>query len=51
VQSVAVRLIVEREREINQFKTLSHFKIEALLTATDSNNRAISFKAEDGKKA
>ncbi|HEV8081205.1 MAG TPA: type I DNA topoisomerase [Chitinophagaceae bacterium] len=50
VQSVAVRLIVEREREINQFKTLSHFKIEALLTATDSNNRAISFKAEDGKK-
>ena len=50
VQSVAVRLIVEREREINQFKTLSHFKIEALLTATDSNNRAISFKAEDAKK-
>ncbi len=50
VQSVAVRLIVEREREINQFKTLSHFKIEALLTATDSNIRAISFKAEDGKK-
>ncbi len=50
VQSVAVRLIVEREREINQFKTTSHFKIEAALAATDSHNRTISFKAEDGRK-
>ncbi len=50
VQSVAVRLIVEREREINQFKTASHFKIEALLAATDNNNRTITFKAEDGRK-
>ena len=50
VQSVAVRLIVEREREINQFKTTSHFKIEATLSATDSNNRTIPFKAEDGRK-
>ena len=50
VQSVAVRLIVEREREINQFKTTSHFKIEAILAATDSNTRTISFKAEDGRK-
>ena len=50
VQSVAVRLIAEREREINQFKTTSHFKIEAILAATDSNTRTISFKAEDGRK-
>ena len=50
VQSVAVRLIVEREREINQFKATSHFKIEATLAATDSNNRTIAFKAEDGRK-
>ena len=50
VQSVAVRLIVEREREINQFKPASHFKIEALLAATDINNRTITFKAEDGRK-
>ncbi|MGI8583492.1 MAG: type I DNA topoisomerase, partial [Chitinophagaceae bacterium] len=50
VQSVAVRLIVEREREINQFKTASHFKIEALLAATDNNNRTVPFKAEDGRK-
>jgi DNA topoisomerase-1 len=50
VQSVAVRLIVEREREINQFKTTSSFKVEATLAATDNNNRTISFKAEDGRK-
>ncbi len=50
VQSVAVRLIVEREREINQFKVASHFKIEAMLAATDHTNRTISFKAEDGRK-
>lgn len=46
VQSVAVRLIAEREREINQFKATSSFKIEALLAATDTNNRSIGFKAE-----
>jgi DNA topoisomerase-1 len=50
VQSVAVRLIVEREREINQFTAATHFKIEALLAATDNNNRTITFKAEDGRK-
>ena len=50
VQSVAVRLIVEREREINQFKPTSHFKVEALLAATDISNRTITFKAEDGRK-
>ncbi|MEO6452896.1 MAG: type I DNA topoisomerase [Ginsengibacter sp.] len=50
VQSVAVRLIVEKEREINQFSSTSSFKVEALLSATDENNRSISFKAEDGRK-
>ncbi len=50
VQSVAVRLIVEREREINQFKTTSHFKVEALLAATDNNNRTITFRADDIRK-
>ena len=50
VQSVAVRLIVEREREINQFTPATHFKIEATLAATDNNNRTITFKAEDGRK-
>jgi DNA topoisomerase I len=49
VQSVAVRLIVEKEREINQFKSVSSFKVEALLAATDINNRTINFKAEGPK--
>ena len=33
VQSVAVRLIVEREREITRFKAASSFKVEALFQA------------------
>ncbi len=48
VQSVAVKLIAEREREINQFNATSSFKIEALLAATDPSGKRISFKAEDG---
>lgn len=48
VQSVAVKLIAEREREINQFKSTSSFKIEALLAVTDKNEKRIFFKAEDG---
>ncbi|MEO6844966.1 MAG: type I DNA topoisomerase [Ginsengibacter sp.] len=48
VQSVAVKLIAEREREINQFEVTSSFKIEATLAATDNSGKKISFKAEDG---
>jgi DNA topoisomerase-1 len=51
VQSVAVRLIAEREREINAFKSVSSFKIEASFTANDLNNKPVSFKAEGGKYA
>ena len=47
VQSVAVKLIAEREREINQFAVKSSFKIEATLAATDVSGKRISFKAED----
>ena len=49
VQSVAVKLIVEKEREINQFAPVSSFKIEASLAATDMNNRSVNFKAEGNK--
>jgi DNA topoisomerase-1 len=45
VQSVAVRLLVEREREINAFKAESSFKIIAQLSALE-NGKNISFKAE-----
>jgi len=48
VQSVAVKLIAEREREINQFHAAASFKVEALLAATDPAGKRISFKAEDG---
>jgi len=50
VQSVAVRLIAEREREINQFIPESIFKISALFTALDINKKKVKFKAEGGQK-
>ncbi|MGI9192797.1 MAG: type I DNA topoisomerase [Chitinophagaceae bacterium] len=46
VQSVSVRLIVEREREINQFTATSTYRIEAFFNALDINQKAVSFKAE-----
>lgn len=49
VQSVAVRIIAEREREINAFTPQSSFKIEATFIAPDSAGRNISFKAEGSK--
>ena len=50
VQSVAVRLIVEREREINQFIPESSYKIEALFAAKDINDKNVTFKAEGPSK-
>ncbi|MBI2731026.1 MAG: type I DNA topoisomerase [Sphingobacteriales bacterium] len=49
VQSVAVRLIAEREREINAFNSVSTFKIEAQFSAKDLGDKLVSFSAE-GKK-
>jgi DNA topoisomerase I len=45
VQSVAVRVLVEREREINAFTSKSTFKIVAQLNAEDGGKK-IPFKAE-----
>lgn len=50
VQSVAVRLIVERERSINNFTAQSSFKTEAFFAAPDLNNRTVVFKAEGPDK-
>jgi len=50
VQSVAVRLIVEREREINNFTTVSTYKIEAFFIADDVNGKKITFKADGPAK-
>lgn len=49
VQSVAVRLIAEREREINAFEPKATFKVEALFTEDDIQNRKVTFKAEGQK--
>ena len=49
VQSVAVRIIAEREREINAFVPVSSFKLEALFTAKDVSGKMVTFPAE-GKK-
>ena len=50
VQSVAVRLIAEREREINQFNPESAFKISALFSSLDINKKKVKFKAEGPQK-
>ncbi|MEP7259282.1 MAG: type I DNA topoisomerase [Flavitalea sp.] len=49
VQSVAVRIIAEREREINAFTPVSSFRVEAFFTAKDISGKAVVFSAE-GKK-
>jgi DNA topoisomerase-1 len=49
VQSVAVRLIAEREREINAFASQSSFRIDAWFTAKDNTDKSIPFKAEGAK--
>lgn len=46
VQSVAVRLIVEREREILSFKPESFFKITAYFNIRDAQGRETELKAE-----
>ncbi len=51
VQSVAVRLIADREREINAFQQESHFKIEGLFFADDITGKEVTFRAGGKKQA
>jgi DNA topoisomerase-1 len=46
VQSVAVRLIVEREREINQFSAESSYRVSAVFKSNDINGQPVELKAE-----
>ena len=46
VQSVAVRLIVEREREIQKFKSEPYYRINAVFAIIDENGSATEVKAE-----
>ncbi len=53
VQSVAVRLIVEREREIEAFKPQEYWSIESIFSPQKTKNEKIEFEARlneiDGK--
>lgn len=46
VQSVAVRILVDREREILAFKPKSGFAASATFSLSDPNGKKFSFKAE-----
>ena len=46
VQSVAVRLIVEREREIHAFKTEAAYRVTAIFLVPDTDGKSVEMKAE-----
>ncbi|MBX2891979.1 MAG: type I DNA topoisomerase [Saprospiraceae bacterium] len=46
VQSVAVKLIVEREREIQQFNVTPFFRVTAQFFAKNAQGKIVTFKAE-----
>ena len=46
VQSVAVKLIVEREREINHFVEQKYYKVTGTFETTDANGNSVPLKAE-----
>lgn len=50
VQSVAVRLIVEREREIQAFVSEASFRVTAVFLVRDTEGKPSEMKAELGKR-
>ena len=46
VQSVAVRLIVEREREIHAFQSEASYRITAIFLVPDADGKLVEMKAE-----
>ncbi|MCX6228627.1 MAG: type I DNA topoisomerase [Bacteroidia bacterium] len=46
VQSVSVRLIVDREREITNFKTVPYFRVNAIFAVPEKNGKITQLKAE-----
>ena len=50
VQSVAVRLLVERERDVLNFKPASFFRVTALFSFKDEQGKEIHLKAELNRK-
>ena len=50
VQSVAVRLVVEREREIQAFKSEPYYRVTAVFTPVNGDNIGVEVKAELDKR-
>ena len=48
VQSVAVRLIVEREREVNAFESKGYYRVYALFNVPEADGRMVQLKANLG---
>ncbi len=46
VQSVAVKLIVEREREIQQFESEPYYRLTAIFTVKNQDGKTVELKAE-----
>ena len=50
VQSVSVRLLVEREREINAFEITSYYKVSGIFSVQDEKEKVITLKADLSEK-
>ncbi len=50
VQSVSVRLLVEREREIINFKSTSTYRVNAIFQVNDKSGKPTNIKAELSKR-
>ncbi len=50
VQSVALRLLVEREREIIDFKPSASFKVSGIFEGENENNKKTAFQADLNKR-
>ena len=50
VQSVAVKLIVEREREIQRFNVTPYFRITADFLAPNAQGKTVTFRAESPER-
>lgn len=50
VQSVTMKIVVEREREIMEFKSKPFFRVNALFTVKDENGKPVEMKAELGSR-
>jgi len=50
VQSVTMKIVVEREREIMEFKSKPFFRVNALFTVKDEQGKPVEMKAELGSR-